>query len=61
MATSIDIHNVTSIKVKERPLSETDSSLGYIKRIRIIDKKGHKFDLTLFADDLEALSLVLNK
>ena len=61
MATSIDIHHVTSIKVKERPVSETNSSLGYIKQIRIIDKKGHKFDITLFADELEALSLLLNK
>ena len=56
MATSIDIHNVTSIKVKERPLSETNSERGYIKQVRITDENGHKFDLTLFADDLEALS-----
>tara|TARA_R110000868_G_C10440447_1_gene725264 strand:+ start:152 stop:355 length:204 start_codon:yes stop_codon:yes gene_type:complete len=56
MATTIDIHHVTSIKVKERPVSETNSERGYIKQIRITDENGHKYDLTLFADDLESLS-----
>ena len=56
MATTIDIHNVTSIKVKERPLSETNSERGYIKQIRITDENGHKYDLTLFADELESLA-----
>ena len=58
MLTTINIHNVKAIKVKEIN-SLTD--LGFTRNIIITDENGHQFEISLFSDDLKELSLLIKE
>ena len=58
MLTTINIHNVKTIKVNEIN-SLTD--LGFTRHIVITDENGHQFEISLFSDDLRELSLLIKE
>jgi len=52
---NMSIHNVKEIKVNSS--KELEYSQTYVRKLTVVDKHGNEFEINLFADDINELTI----
>ena len=52
---NMNIHNVKEIKVNSS--KELEHSQTHVRKLTVVDKHGNEFEINLFADDINELTI----